>query len=271
MLIEPPITATRYTAFDEVASTDAAGLYTALGLALEAISGQPVGAVRPFTPASDPADGYRLPPAVGDRLLAALPAEAVRVDDRRGPLAVAVDPDRVASHAPNFLAAARAVVGVPRGVLTCTIPDDRAPLAALIAKLSGPVGGVILARDGHQAEDAGRFLAAYGVPSILIRNPGVRADRLRPRLPGPAVLPPGGWVVVPAGHPAWAGGQLPDPPVIVAADAVAACRPKVLHRLLARPDQIVLGLLRTDRPYGPDDWNRVAAAFGAVVHDLRRG
>ena len=58
---------------------------------------------------------------------------------------------------------------------------------------------------------------------------------------------------------------------MVAADAVAACRPKVLKRLFARPDQLVFGLLRADRPYRPDDLNRVAAAFGAVVHELQRG
>lgn len=105
----------------------------------------------------------------------------------------------------------------------------------------------------------------------MVRNPGVRADRLRPRLPGPVVLPPGGWTVVPAGHPAWAQGRLPDPPVIVAADAVAACRPKVLHRLFARGDQVVFGLLRTDRVHSADDLTQVAAAFGGVVHDLQRG
>ena len=125
---DPPITVTGYTAFDAVGPADAAGLSGRLRAALAAVSGRPVGSILPFAPASDPATGYRLPPVVGDRLLAALfPPGAVEIADHRGPLGVAVDPDRLASHAPNFRAAAQALAGVPRGVLTCSLPDDRAP------------------------------------------------------------------------------------------------------------------------------------------------
>ena len=199
----PPLAVTRHAAYDQVASTDAAGLYTVLGQALESLSGQPAGSGLPFPLLPAPAPGYRVPPAVGDRLLAATrPHLGVHVIDRRGTPAAAVDSGRVAAQAPHFRSAARAAAGVPRGLLTCPLPADRPPLAAVLARACGPVGGVVLARDGPQAEDVAMFLAGYGVPAAVIRRPGVRADRRCPRPPGRAGGGAGAWAVVPAGHPA---------------------------------------------------------------------
>ena len=275
MLVTPTITITRHAAYDEVSSTNVVGLHYPLWVALAEVSGHPAGpagAVPPFPPLPGPPPGYRVPPAVGERLLAARPpAAGVDVVDRRGPPAVTPDPARVAGHAWNLRAAAAAAAKAPRGFLTTADPDDRPPLAALMAKACGPVGGVVLVRDGPQAEEVDHFCAAYRVGAVVIRNAGARADRVCPRPPGPAVRPDGAWVVVPAGHPAWAAGLIPDPPVVVAADAVAACRPKILARLFGRPDQVVVGLLRTDRAHRPDDLHRVAASCGVNVHDLQPG
>jgi hypothetical protein len=274
MFEDSPITVTRHASYDDVLADDSAGLSEALRVALVGVSGQScaqLGAVLPFAEFHGPARVHRVPPVIGDRLLAVLPPAFVRVEDHRGPLAVAIDPARVANHARNFQAAAKAIVSIPRGILTTSRADERPPLAALIAKACGPLGGVVLTRDRRQAAEVAFFFRAYQFPAEVIGALPAQTDSKYPRTSDDVDQPESAWVVVPVGHPAWVRNQIPDPPVIVAADPLAACRAKILHRLFGGLSQCVYGLMRTDLAHAVEDPCRLTAAFGDRVHDLQPG
>jgi hypothetical protein len=75
----------------------------------------------------------------------------------------------------------------------------------------------------------------------------------------------GTWVVLPPGHAGWVGWRLADPAVVVAADPLPACRPKVRVRLFGRPDQRVYGLVPAAQVYSKAERIRLGAAYGPVV------
>jgi hypothetical protein len=266
----PALTVVRHAAFDEVTTADPAALAETLWKVLAGVAGMPAGppgAPLPLPPVGGSTPGYKVPPALGDRLLAAVGPQGATVRDERCRPPVCLDARRLKRSRPNCAAAVAGIATVRphaastlRGIISIqNAAAHLASVAAAIAEACGPVGGVVLARDFGLGEAIAAALTHVEVPHVLVETPGPGGSETVPR------LDPGAWVVVPPGHPAWAAGLLADPPVIVSAVPLPACRPRVLPRLFGRPDQLVFALVSHDQKFSPAEVHRLHAAFGLIA------
>jgi hypothetical protein len=181
------MTLTRHASYDELVGADFRGLQPAVWAALRDGAGvgpDPGGAAPPVYGILAPAPTYRVPPPLGDRVLAARPAgDGLRLVDRRAPPAVTPDPARVAHRAPHFRAAVRAVAGVPRALVTADDPTRLYVLAAALPACpltSAPHRpGLLFSR----RDDRGPFRSRTG--TALLAPPGPRARISVSRRPCP--------------------------------------------------------------------------------------
>jgi hypothetical protein len=266
----PALTVVRHAGHDEVTSADAAALAATLWAALAGVAGMPAGppgAPLPLPPVGGSTPGFKVPPVLGDRLLAALGPDKANVRDERYRPEACLDSKRVTRSPRNCADAVARIATVRpgpqstlRGVVAVqNAAADLPPMAACLAEASGAVGGVVLARDYGLGEAIAAALGHVEIPHVLVTGSGPNEPQAVPR---PA---PGEWMILAPGHPLWADGRLPDPPMVVAAVPLAACRPRVLHRLFARPDQLVFGLLPADHRLTPLEVHRLHAAYGLIA------
>jgi hypothetical protein len=255
-------TLTRHAAYDEVSGEGTAPL-AAIWDAIQAIPvarPEPATVLPPIYTTPSPTPTYRIPPEIGEQLLVSLRADdGVQVVDRRGPPSVTPDPARINHRAPRYDVAVRAAVDVPRAVYTDYSPRAVHVLAAAMAEAFGPVGGIILTRDRRQSEGVARWFRVYTVGHGVLTDDGMQSNPVHSRSPG-------AWTILRAGHPAWVNGTIPDPPVIIATDVVAACRPRVRERLFACPDQRVIGIAPSDNIFPWAALYTIYAYFGPSTH-----
>ena len=268
-----PITITRHASFDDVHFTDRSLLGAILCASVTRYAGTrlgPVGSDLPFQSLRGPNAGFRIPPTVGDDILAdELQFDSIYIEDQRVEPTVEVRPESLGHRHSTFMDAARAAAEHPRGVIAWK-HDSRFCVAALLAESVRPASGVVLVRDNRAAQEALNVFGGYGVPARLAPEPMPRRNTLRRVVSaGPQGNNPDAWMIVPARHRDWVDGLFKVPGIIICADAVHACKLGLRHRLFGHPAQRVYGLIATDRYYPAEEVHWMFGSYGHEIHRCR--